>query len=85
MRTHTQSWEQTGSHLSRIKHTYHLGGGEKKNLLQIVLIIKKFDVVPYVQQQKDLSYLNPPFGLVWLVSMNQAVICNSGCWSEDFF
>lgn len=30
-------------------------------------------MVPYVQQQKELNYLNPRFGFIWLVSMSQSV------------
>lgn len=77
--THTQSWERTGD--TQKNKARELG---KKNPVQIVLIIKRFDAVPYTQQKKDLHYLNSLFVLVWLVSTNQSVICNSGCCSKGF-
>lgn len=85
--THTLT-HRAGSKVEIPKRTKHVNAYQlgKRNPVQVVLIIKRFDAVPYTQQKKDPHYLNSLFGLVWLVSMNQSVICNSGgCCRKGFF
>lgn len=58
-------------------NTYRLTIGGKKKKVLFCGDYKGFDGVPYtmpyVQQQKELNYLNPQFGFIWLVSMSQSV------------